>query len=85
MNHELVRLGREIDWLLIGIKLGEVHTDDPGQPPLLTRLMAGMAILKHMHNLSDVKSSCVGSRTLTFSTSAARNSSVTRRRLIAHR
>jgi len=53
MNHELVRLGRQIDWGLIGIKLGEVYTDDPGQPPLPTRLMAGMAILKHMHNLSD--------------------------------
>jgi Transposase domain (DUF772) len=53
MNHELVRLGRQIDWRLIGIKLGEVYTDDPGQPPLPTRLMAGMAILKHIHNLSD--------------------------------
>ena len=25
----------------------------PGQPPLPTRLMAGLAILKHMHNGSD--------------------------------
>jgi IS5 family transposase len=25
----------------------------PGQPPLPTRLMAGLFILKHMHNLSD--------------------------------
>ncbi len=53
MNHELVRLGRQIDWRLIGGKLGEVYTDEPGQPPLPTRLMAGMAILKHMHDLSD--------------------------------
>ena len=53
MNHELVRLGRQIDWRLIGNKLGEVYTDEPGQPPLPTRLMAGMAILKHMHDLSD--------------------------------
>ena len=53
MNHALVRLGGQIDWRLIGDKLGEVYTDDPGQPPLPTRLMAGMAILKHMHNLSD--------------------------------
>src|SRR5208283_5279928 len=28
-------------------------TDKPGHPPLPTRLMAGLAILKHMHNLSD--------------------------------
>jgi len=53
MKHELVRLGRLIDWELIGRKLGEVYTDAPGQPPLPTRLMAGLAILKHMHNLSD--------------------------------
>ncbi len=30
-----------------------MHDDGPGQPPLPTRLMAGLAILKHMHNLSD--------------------------------
>ena len=33
MRHELVRLGRLIDWPLIGRKLGEVYTDAPGQPP----------------------------------------------------
>ena len=53
MKHELVRLGGLIDWDLIGRKLGEVYSDAPGQPPLPTRLMAGLAILKHMHNLSD--------------------------------
>ena len=52
-THELVRLGGLIDWRLIGSKLGEVYADGPGQPPLPTRLMAGLAILKHMHNLSD--------------------------------
>ena len=53
MRHELVRLGRLIDWPLIERKLGEVYTDTPGQPPLPTRLMAGLAILKRTHNLSD--------------------------------
>jgi IS5 family transposase len=53
MRHELVRLGGLIDWQLLGAKLGEVYTDAPGQPPLPTRLMAGLAILKHMHGLSD--------------------------------
>ena len=53
MRHELVRLGGLIDWRLVGEKLGEMHDDRPGQPPLPTRLMAGLAILKHMHNLSD--------------------------------
>ncbi len=53
MRHELVRLGGLIDWQAIGDRLGEMHDDGPGQPPLPTRLMAGLAILKHMHNLSD--------------------------------
>ena len=29
------------------------YTDDPGLPPLPTRLMAGLAILKHTYDLSD--------------------------------
>lgn len=33
--------------------MGAVYSDGPGQPPLPTRLMAGLAILKHMHDLSD--------------------------------
>jgi transposase, IS5 family len=53
MGHELVRLGGLIDWRRIGGKLGEMHTDGPGQPPLPVRLMAGLAILKHSFNLSD--------------------------------
>jgi IS5 family transposase len=53
MRHELVRLGCLIDWQTIGDRLGEMHENGPGQPPLPTRLMAGLAILKHMHNLSD--------------------------------
>ena len=53
MSHELVRLGGAIDWPLIGWRFGEVYSDGPGQPPLPTRLMAGLAILKHTFNLSD--------------------------------
>jgi len=53
MKRPLIRLGGLIDWQLIGRKLGDVYTDGPGQPPLPTRLMDGLAILKHMHNLSD--------------------------------
>jgi hypothetical protein len=30
-----------------------VYTDKPGQPPLPTRLMALLAILKHTYDLSD--------------------------------
>jgi transposase, IS5 family len=50
---EVVRLGRVIDWGFIEVKCGEAYSDAPGQPPLPTRLMAGLAILKHTFGLSD--------------------------------
>jgi IS5 family transposase len=53
MEHELVRLGGMIDWPLLTRTFGEVYSDGPGQPPLPTRLMVGLAILKHTFNLSD--------------------------------
>lgn len=53
LKHELVKLSQAIDWGFLEKKLGSVYDDDPGRPPLPTRLMAGLAILKHMHNLSD--------------------------------
>src|SRR5689334_23709595 len=51
--HPLAKLGRTIDWGFLENALGAAYTDRPGRPPLPTRLMAGLAILKHMHNLSD--------------------------------
>src|SRR5216684_630612 len=53
MTHALVKLARAIDWRFLEEKLGAVYTDKPGQPPLPTRLMAGLAILKHTYDLSD--------------------------------
>jgi len=53
MNHALARLGRAIDWRFLEARCGSVYTDAPGHPPLPTRLMAGLAILKSMHDLSD--------------------------------
>jgi IS5 family transposase len=53
MDHALVKLAKSIDWRFLEERLGEVYDDDPGRPPLPTRLMAGLAILKSMHNLSD--------------------------------
>lgn len=44
MEHALAKLAREF---------GAVYTDGPGQPPLPTRLMAGLAILKHTYDRSD--------------------------------
>ena len=53
MDHALVKLAKTIDWRFLEERLGEVYDDDPGRPPLPTRLMAGLAILKSTHNLSD--------------------------------
>src|SRR6266566_4292992 len=53
MKHPLVTLGRTMDWRFLEGRFGEVYTDDPGHPPLPTRLMAGLAILKHTYDLSD--------------------------------
>src|SRR3981189_2110925 len=53
MKHPLVALARTVDWGFLEGRFGEVYTDDPGHPPLPTRLMAGLAILKHTYDLSD--------------------------------
>lgn len=53
MNHGLVRLAHEIDWLVLEERFGAVYSDGPGMPPLPTRLTAGLAILKHTFDLSD--------------------------------
>lgn len=53
MKHELVRLAQAIDWPVLEERFGAVYSDRPGMPPLPTRLMAGLAILKHTFDLSD--------------------------------
>src|SRR5215212_6229995 len=53
LNHPLVTLSGAIDWTFLEMHFGVVYDDDPGRPPLPTRLMAGLSILKHMHDLSD--------------------------------
>jgi IS5 family transposase len=53
MNHPLVKLARTIDWSFLEQKFGAVYEDKPGRPPLPTRLMAGLAMLKHTYDLSD--------------------------------
>jgi IS5 family transposase len=52
-THALVKLASVIDWRFLEDRFGSVYDDDPGRPPLPTRLMAGLAILKHLHDLSD--------------------------------
>jgi len=53
MRHPLVLLAGKIEWGFIDERFRSVCHDGPGQPPLPTRLVAGLFILKHMHNLSD--------------------------------
>jgi transposase, IS5 family len=53
LEHALVKLAQVIDWRFLEEKFGAVYTDKPGHPPLPTRLMAGLAILKHSYDLSD--------------------------------
>jgi IS5 family transposase len=52
-THALVKLSATMDWRFLEERLGAVYDDDPGRPPLPTRLMAGLVILKHLHDLSD--------------------------------
>ncbi len=53
LPHPLVRLAAETDWDFRAGRFSSVCRLGPGQPPLPTRLVAGLFILKHMHNLSD--------------------------------
>lgn len=53
LGHPLVKLARTIDWSFLEQQFGVVYEDRPGRPPLPTRLMAGLAILKHTYDLSD--------------------------------
>ena len=45
LQHPLAKLARTIDWGFLEECFGAVYRDGPGQPPLATRLMAGLSIL----------------------------------------
>jgi IS5 family transposase len=53
MGHPLAKLARSADWGFLEARFGAVYSDTPGHPPPPTRLMAGLAIFKHVHDLSD--------------------------------
>jgi IS5 family transposase len=53
LKRPLAKLARAIDWRFLEERFGAVYSEGSGHPPLPTRLMAGLAILKHMHDLSD--------------------------------
>jgi hypothetical protein len=70
--HPLAKLARVIDWGFLEESFGAVYTDAPGRPPLSTRLMAGLAILKHMHDLSDEAFATAGSKIPIISSSVVK-------------
>ena len=51
MGHALARLAETIDWRFLEERFGSVYSDKPSQPPLPTRLLAGLSILKHAHQM----------------------------------
>jgi transposase, IS5 family len=53
IGHPLAKLACAIDWRFLEARFGAVYSDKAGRPSLPTRLMAGLAILKHMRDLSD--------------------------------
>jgi hypothetical protein len=53
MSHLLVRLAQEIDWGFLDQHFSAAYRPGPGQPPLPTRLVASLFIIKHMHASSD--------------------------------
>jgi IS5 family transposase len=53
LGHPLVCLAQRIDWTFLEQQFGAAYTDGLGSPPLPTRLMAGLHILKYSENLSD--------------------------------
>ena len=52
-RHELLELGRRIDWAALDAVCGATFVDQVGRPGLPTRLMVGLHILKHVKGLSD--------------------------------
>jgi transposase, IS5 family len=53
LKHALVKLRRQMDWPFLEKTCGAVYTDVAGRPPLPTKLMVGLEVLKYAYNLSD--------------------------------
>jgi transposase, IS5 family len=52
MKHPLIKLAKLVDWARLEDHFNGVYKEE-GHPPLATRLMAGLAILKHTKSYSD--------------------------------
>jgi hypothetical protein len=72
LDHPLVRLARTLDWDFLASRFAQVYVRGPGQPPLPTRLVAGLLILHRTCTISPTKPCArAGWRTRIFSSSAA--------------
>ena len=52
-DHPLVRLAQIMDWSRLEDRIRAACRPGPGQPPLASRLVAGLFVLKRIHRLSD--------------------------------
>jgi hypothetical protein len=75
LNHPLAKLARQIDWRFLEDGFGAVCKDGPGHPPLPTRLMAGLALLKHASTSLTKLCASAGWRTPITNIYAAKSSS----------
>ena len=53
LTHPMVQLSHRLDWSMVDREWGACFRSHRGRPALSTRLMAGLMILQHMHDLSD--------------------------------
>lgn len=53
MSHPLVRLSDRMNWTKLESEIDAMYSDKAGQPPLPTRLLAGIHYLKYTFNESD--------------------------------
>lgn len=53
MSHPLVRLSERMNWEKLEAQIDVIYRDGAGQPPLPTRLLAGLHYLKYTFNESD--------------------------------
>lgn len=52
-RHELVQMGKRIDWTACEQHFGQLYAVEAGRPGLPIRLHVGLQLLKHMYALSD--------------------------------
>jgi IS5 family transposase len=53
-RHEMFVLSGQLPWATLEKEFADLHVNDAcGQPPKPVRLMVGLLLLQHMHNLSD--------------------------------